>query len=117
MEKRISEHQYNENMSDDDFFFFNAQKSLGSGTEADPVRIMMTSRALMDNCKYLDRGVFQIDGTYRLCKNNFPWIGNQKDSLFSIQFKVVHTFVFSVWCCRSTGAISFNSCHDIKSRN
>jgi len=25
----------------------------------------MTSRSLMENCNYLDKGVFQIDGTYQ----------------------------------------------------
>ena len=71
----MDENQYNPDLQDDDYFFFNIQSNLGSGTKDDPVRIMMTSPGLMENIRYLDRGVFQIDETYRLCKNNYPWIG------------------------------------------
>jgi len=76
MKQKMNENQYKEELLDDDYFFFNNPDELGSGTKKDPLRVMLTSRALMDNCQYLDRGVFQIDGTYRLCKNNFPWISN-----------------------------------------
>ncbi len=59
---------------DDDYFFFGVPKKLGSGTKKDPVHIMMTSIGLMDNLKHLPNGVFQLDGTYLLTKNNYPWI-------------------------------------------
>ncbi len=55
---------------------FNIPDELGSGIKKDPLRVLLTSRELIENCQYLDRGIFQIDGTYRLGKNNFPWISN-----------------------------------------
>jgi hypothetical protein len=74
MAQRMNKHKYSENLEDDECFFFRVPKKLGAGTKKDPVHIMMTSRSLMENCNYLDKGVFQIDGTYRLTKNNYPWI-------------------------------------------
>jgi len=32
---------------------------------------MLSSKALMEN---LSKGVFEVDGTYRLTKNNYPWV-------------------------------------------
>ena len=49
-------------------------KKLGTGAKNSPVRIMLTSKALMANCKYLHLGCFQMDGTYRLTKTNYPWV-------------------------------------------
>lgn len=75
MQKQMNKNQYNDNLIDDDFFFFGVPKRLGAGTKKDPVHIMLTSKGLMNNLKYLRSGVFQMDGTYRLTKNNYPWIG------------------------------------------
>ncbi len=63
--QRMNKHKYSENLRDDECFFFRVSKKLGAGTKKDPVHIMM-SRSLMENCNYLDKGVFQIDDTYRL---------------------------------------------------
>ena len=53
MKKRMDENQYNPDLQDDDYFFFNIQSNLGSGTKDNPVRIMMTSPGLMENIRYL----------------------------------------------------------------
>ncbi len=68
------ENQFREDLEDDDFFFFRIPKKLGTGAKNSPVRIMLTSKALMANCKYLHLGCFQMDGTYRLTKTNYPWV-------------------------------------------
>jgi len=70
----MKKNQYRENISDDSFFFFSVPTKLGKGTKSDPVHIMMTSKVLMENCQNIDKGVFEIDGTYRLTKNNYPWV-------------------------------------------
>jgi hypothetical protein len=44
-------------------------EKLGAGTKQDPINIMLTSKAL-ENCQFLSKGVFKVDGTYRLTKNN-----------------------------------------------
>ena len=69
----MKDHQYSDNLKDDDFFF-RIPVRLGCGTKKDLVHIMLTSRALMNNIDHLKSGVLQIDGTYRLIKNNYPWI-------------------------------------------
>ena len=74
MEERMKNDQYKETLKKDDSFFFRIPKKLGSGSKKDVVHIMMTSRGLMENLQYINDGVFQIDGTYRLTKNNYPWI-------------------------------------------
>ena len=63
MQKQMNKKQYNDNLIDDDFFFFGVPKRLGAGTKKDPVHIMLTSKGLMNNLKYLRSGVFQMDGT------------------------------------------------------
>ncbi len=75
MHDRMKANKFSVQLQDDDYFFFGVPKQLGSGTKVDPVHIMMTSKGLLDNMKYLKEGVFQVDGTYRLTKNNYPWIG------------------------------------------
>ena len=74
MIETIKNNQYKDSLKEDDYFFFNSQTKLGEGTKSSPVQIMMTSKSLMKNCNYLNDGVLQIDGTYRLTKNNYPWI-------------------------------------------
>jgi len=74
MAQRMNKNKFKENLKDDECFFFRVPKKLGAGTKKDPVHIMMTSPSLMENCQYLTKGVFQIDGTYRLTQNNYPWI-------------------------------------------
>jgi hypothetical protein len=71
MQKEMLDNQYNEKLLDDDFFYFGISSKLGAGTKKDPVHIMMISRG--QSKIYLKAGVFQIDGTYRLTKNNYPW--------------------------------------------
>ena len=74
MLQRMNDNAYNANLGLDDYFFFQIPTKLGEGTKKSPARIMMTSKWCMENCKYLDRGVFQMDGTYRLTKTNYPWV-------------------------------------------
>jgi len=74
MEEYMKSHLYSPMQKDDDFFFFRVPGRLGSGKASDPCHIFLTSRALLHNIRYLLHGVFQIDGTYRLTKNNYPWV-------------------------------------------
>lgn len=74
MEEYMKSHLYSPMQKDDDFFFFRVPGRPGSGKASDPCHIFLTSRALLHNIRYLLHGVFQIDGTYRLTKNNYPWV-------------------------------------------
>jgi len=74
IEERIKNNRYSTDLEDDDLFFFNSNDRLGDGSDKDHTHIMLTSRAMMSKCE--NKGVFHIDGTYKLIKNRFPVIGN-----------------------------------------
>ncbi len=72
VEERIKNNRLSTNLEDEDLFFFSNDR-LGDGSEKDHTHIMMTSIAMMS--KIENKGVFHIDGTYKLIKNRFPVIG------------------------------------------
>jgi len=74
VEERINKHQFSHDLDDEEIFFFNPEKKLGDGSDKSHLNIMMTSKALMYKCE--NKGVFHIDGTYKLIKNRFPVMGN-----------------------------------------
>ena len=73
MEERMILNQYSLDIGDEDLFFFNLKNRLGDGSDKNHLHIMMTSRAMMTKCE--NKGVFHIDGTYKLIKNRFPVMG------------------------------------------
>ncbi len=69
VEERIKNNRYSPNLEEDDLFFFSNNR-LGDGSDKDHTHIMMTSKAMMSKCE--NKGVFHIDGTYKLIQNRFP---------------------------------------------
>ncbi len=57
---------------------------------------MMTSKSLMYKCE--NKGVFHIDGTYKLIKNRFPVMGNNSHINFNIIFILIliYKLVFGI---------------------
>ena len=78
MIEKIASQQYSELLSESDPFFFHVKKSdtgkvlLQNGSPTAHTHIMLSSKKLMMNCE--KRGVFHIDGTYKLLKNGFPLV-------------------------------------------
>lgn len=74
----IREHIYNDELKDDEPFFFNVvfneadEVDLGSGSEIEHLHICMTSRFLMQFCA--KKGVKHSDGTYKITSHGFPLI-------------------------------------------
>ena len=78
LKQYILENEYREDMEDDIPFFFNLKKDeddqliLGSGSKVDHFNIGMTSKNLM---KFIQkRGVFHIDGTYKITSHGYPLV-------------------------------------------
>ena len=74
MEEKMLKNQYHKDIADDEPFYFNLKKErkhlIGDGSDEIHLNIMLTSVAMMRKCEY--KGVFHIDGTYKLIKNRFP---------------------------------------------
>ena len=78
MTHKIANQLYHENIGESEAFFFNVKKSstdkvlLQNGSPTQHAHIMLTSVALIKRCEM--KGVFHIDGTYKLVRNGFPVI-------------------------------------------
>ena len=55
----------------DDVFYF-GKPLIGNGSNEDHCHIMITSLSLMNNCS--KKGVFHVDGTYKIFKAGFPLV-------------------------------------------
>lgn len=78
MIEKMTNQQYYDKIDESEAFFFNIKKTktgkvlLQNGSPTEHAHIMLTSVALLRRCEM--KGVFHIDGTYKLVRNGFPVI-------------------------------------------